>query len=135
MSSRRLLDTNLVVRHLVQGNEPNAAIAARQFAACDRGEITLVLLPTVLAECVFVLESFYEHDRGDIARVLTALLNSPGIEFSEGAVHVDALERYRRSKLHFVDCLLAATAAAEDIPVATLDREFRKFPDVQVELK
>jgi predicted nucleic acid-binding protein len=32
-----------------------------------------------------------------------------------------------------VDCLIAATATAEDIPVATFDQDFRKFADVRVE--
>src|SRR4029077_13508027 len=105
MSDRRLLDTNLIVRHLVHDNEKHAAIAARQFGACDRGEITLVLLPAVLAECVFVLESFYRHARPDIAQVLSSLIDSPGVEISERAVHLGALDRYRQSKLHFVDCL------------------------------
>jgi len=43
------------------------------------------------------------------------------------------LERYRKTKVHFVDCSLAATAAAEDTPVATFDHDFRKFADVRVE--
>jgi len=29
-----------------------------------------VVLPAVLAECVFVLDSFYQHPRGDIATAL-----------------------------------------------------------------
>ena len=32
-----------------------------------------------------------------------------------------------------MDCLLAATVAAEDTPVATFDQDFRKFADVRVE--
>ncbi len=58
MSNRRLLDTNLIVRHLVQDNERHAKIGSRIFAACDRGDLALVVLPSVVAECVFVLESF-----------------------------------------------------------------------------
>jgi predicted nucleic acid-binding protein len=48
-------------------------------------------------------------------------------------IHLGALERYRKTKVHFVDCLLAATAAAEDTPVATFNQDFRKFADVRVE--
>ncbi len=135
MNDRRLVDTNLIVRHLVQDNEKHAAIAARQFAACDRGEITLVLLPTVLAECVFVLESFYGHSRTDIARVLSRLISSPGIELLESDIQLDALDRYRQSKLHFVDCMLAAMAVAKSLPIATFDRGFQKFPEVRMELE
>lgn len=132
MSKRRLIDTNLIVRYLVQDHEKHAKVADNLFTACDRGEVVLVVLPAVLAECVFVLESFYEHPRGAIAAALGALITSPGVEIADAAVHLDALKRYAKTKCHFVDCVLAATAAAEDVPVATFDEGFRKFPDVCV---
>jgi len=93
----------------------------------------IAVLPAVLAECVFVLESFYEHPRGDISSALGRLISSPGVEIGGATIHLDTLERYRKTKVHFVDCLLAATAAAEDTPVATFDQDFRKFADVRVE--
>ena len=134
MSKRRLVDTNLIVRYLVQDHKQHSAIAAKMFDSCARGELTLVLLPTVVAECVFVLESFYKHPRTEIARILGDLISSRGIELADLESHRDALIRYATSKLHFVDCLIAATAAMVSIPVATLDREFRRFSDVHVEL-
>jgi predicted nucleic-acid-binding protein len=93
----------------------------------------IVLLPAVLAECVFVLESFYEQARGDIASALDTLISSHGVEINEVAIHLDALDRYKRTKGHFVDCLIAATASAENTPVATFDQDFRRFGDVRVE--
>ena len=134
MSKRRLVDTNLIVRYLVQDHEKHAKIAGKLFDACDRGEVVLVVLSAVLAECVFVLESFYEQPRGGIAGTLSRLITSPGIEMSEAAIFVDALERYAKTKCHFVDCVIAATAAAEDTPVATFDEDFRKFADVRVKI-
>ena len=133
MSKRRLVDTNLIVRYLVQDHERHAKAAGKLFDACDRGDVVIVVLPAVLAECVFVLESFYEHPRGDIASVLGRLISSPGVEIAGAAIHLDALDRYRRTKIHFVDCLIAATAAAENTAVASFDHDFRKFTDVRVE--
>jgi predicted nucleic-acid-binding protein len=133
MSKRRLVDTNLIVRYLVQDHEKHAKAAGRLFDACDRGDVVIVVLPAVLAECVFVLESFYEHARGDIASTLSTLVSSPGVEINETAIHLDALDRYRQTKVHFVDCLIAATASAQNTPVATFDQDFRKFTDVRVE--
>jgi predicted nucleic-acid-binding protein len=133
VSKRRLVDTNLIVRYLVQDHEKHAKAAGKLFDACDRGDVVIVVLPAVLAECVFVLESFYEHPRGDIASALSTLISSPGVEVNEAGIHLDALDRYRRTKVHFVDCLIAATASAENTPVATFDQDFRKFADVRVE--
>lgn len=133
MSKRRLVDTNLIVRYLVQDNEKHARAAGRLFDACDRGDAVIVLLPAVLAECVFVLESFYGHPRGDIASALSRLISCPGVEIGGATIHLDALDRYRKTKVHFVDCLIAATAAAENMSVASFDQDFRKFIDVHVE--
>ena len=133
MSERRLVDTNLIVRYLVHDNEKHAKAAGRLFDACDRGDLVIVLLPVVLAECVFVLESFYGHARGDIASALGRLISSPGVEIGSASIHLDALDRYRKTKVHFVDCLIAATAATEDMPIASFDRDLRKFNDVRVE--
>jgi predicted nucleic-acid-binding protein len=133
VSKRRLVDTNLIVRYLVQDNERQARKAGKLFDACDHGDVVIVALPAVLAECVFVLESFYQHARGDIASALGRLISSPGVEIGAPATHLDALDRYRKTKVHFVDCLIAATAAAENMSVASFDRDFRKFADVRVE--
>jgi predicted nucleic-acid-binding protein len=133
VSKRRLVDTDLIVRYLVQDHEKHAKAAGKLFDACDRGDLMIVVLPAVLAECVFVLESFYEHARRDIASALGTLISSPGVEINEAAIHLDALDRYRKTKVHFVDCLIAATASAENTPVATFDQDFRQFADVRVE--
>jgi len=132
VSKRRLVDTNLIVRYLVQDHEKHAKAAGKLFDACDRGDVVIVVLPAVLAECVFVLESFYEHPRGDIASALGRLISSPGVEI-DAAINLDALDRHRKTKVHFVDCLIAATAATENMPVASFDQDFRKFTDVRVE--
>lgn len=140
MSKRKLVDTNIIVRflvqdHEVQKNDKHAKAAGRLFDACDRGEVTVVLLPAVLAECVFVLESFYKHPRADIASALSHFVSSPGVEIDAVAVQLDALARFKRTKAHFVDCLIAATAVAEHLPVASFDQDFRKFSDVLVEIE
>jgi predicted nucleic-acid-binding protein len=133
VSKRRLVDSNLIVRYLVQDHEKHAKAAGKLFDACDRGDVVIVMLPAVLAECVFVLESFYEHPRGDITSALGRLISSPGVEMDGAAIHLDALDRYRKTKVHFVDCLIAATAATENMPVASFDQGLRKFTDVRVE--
>lgn len=133
MSKRKLVDTNLIIRYLVQDHEKHAKAAGKLFDACDRGEVIVVLLPTVLAECVFVLESFYGHPRTKIASALSRFVSSPGIEMDEVAIHLDALDRFKKTKVHFVDCLIAANAVTEDLPVASFDHDFHKFGDVRVE--
>jgi predicted nucleic acid-binding protein len=115
--SRRLVDTNVIVRHLTQDHPTHSATADRLFAACDRGELRLIVLPTVLAECVYVLESFYRYSPQRIADVLAVLISSPAIEIDALASQLDALKRYADTNLHYIDCVLATTAIAGGLPV------------------
>jgi hypothetical protein len=78
-------------------------------------------------ECVFVLESFYKFDRAVIAQVLNAVITGSGMEMSDLPIHMDALGRYGRTQMHIVDCALAATAADEELPLATFDQNFKRF--------
>ena len=87
VSKPRLVDTNLIVRYLVQDHEKHSKAARKLVDACDRGDVVIVVLPAVLAECVFVLESFYEHPRGDISSALGRLISSPGVEIGEATIH------------------------------------------------
>lgn len=61
------------------------------------------------------------------------VLRALELRSAENVIHLDALDRYRKTKVHFVDCLIAASAKAEDLPVATFDEDFRKFGDVRIE--
>ena len=70
------------------------------------------MLPVVLTECVFVLESFYGHRRADVASALTRLISRPGVAISNLALQLGARNRYQGTSVHFVECLIAATAAA-----------------------
>ena len=67
------------------------------------------------------------------SRALGRLISSPGVEIGAPTIQLDALDRYRKTKVHFVDCLIAATAAAENMPAASFEQDFRKFSDVRVE--
>ncbi len=131
---KRLVDTNLIVRYLVRDDPKQVALADRLFERCERGDLTMVILPVVLAECVFVLESFYEQARPDIARVLTAMITAPHVEIAAMEICVDALARYAPGRMHFVDCMIAAQAAAFELAVATFDRDFARVADVRIEI-
>ena len=133
MSMRRLIDTNLIIRYLVQDHEKHARAAGKLFDACDRGDVVILVLPVVLAECVFVLEFFLRASTGRYCLRAGAPISSPGVAIGEVSVHIDALNRYQGTKAHFVDCLIAATAVARNVAVATFDQDFRKFDDVRVE--
>ena len=126
-----LLDANVVLRFL-RRDQPVMAAADALFARAERGEVRLVLDSLILAEVVFVLQSYYKVGREAIADTLLDLINSGGgVETNRPALLNEALERYRRHpQVDFGDAMLGALAAAQNIPVASFDRDLDRFSDV-----
>ena len=127
-----LLDANVVLRFLRRDEPGMAAAADALFARAERGEVCLVLDSLILAEVVFVLQSFYKLGHKVIADTLLDLINSGGaVETDRPMLLNDALERYRRHpQVDFGDAMLGALAAEQNIPVASFDRDLDRFKDV-----
>lgn len=128
---RQLVDTNVLARFFT-GEPPEMAVKARGLVErADNGEIVLVVLPVIVAELTYTLESFYEMERKEVATKLLSFLESRGIEAVESTRVMDALARCRDRNVHFADAYLAAAAVDLGNPVASFDRDFDKFKDVR----
>ena len=130
--NRYRLDTNVLVRFLVQDDEKQSPKATALFKQASDGACLLIVGTAVLVETVWVLSSVYDHPREKIAEALTKVLIKPGIRCEDAQTVLDALDRYHDTNLDIVDCLIAAESVAEGDSVATFDRDFRKFADVRV---
>ncbi|HLF92254.1 MAG TPA: PIN domain-containing protein, partial [Planctomycetota bacterium] len=70
------LDTNVLVRFLVEDDPKQSARAAALVKRAVRDQDPLFLSQIVVCETVWVLETAYEFDRGRIAQVLVELLRA-----------------------------------------------------------
>ena len=121
------IDTNVLVRHLT-GDPPE--MAARATAALADEE-QLLLTDLVLAECVYVLESFYEVERHRIAELMRAALALPSIKTVERASLLRALEVYEVDRLDFAEAYLVAQAEATGVgTILTFDRTVDRIATV-----
>ena len=66
------VDTNILVRHLT-GDPPTTAKRATAFLA---GQPELYLADLIVAETVYVLESFYQAPRDQVATAMRSLIVS-----------------------------------------------------------
>jgi predicted nucleic-acid-binding protein len=83
----------------------------------------LLLADLVLAECVYVLESFYEVDRERIAELMRAAIALPSIETPDPDLLLRALEIYERNRLDFAEAYLVAQAEASGVAaILSFDR-------------
>ena len=122
------IDTNILVRHLT-GDPPEMARRATRFLASE-GELLLVDL--VVAETVYVLESFYEAPRPQVADAIRSLLAFDPITCLDPALLLRALEVYEVDRLDFAEAYLVACAERSGVGrVASFDRSIDRVRAVE----
>jgi len=126
-----ILDTNLLVRFLRNDHPRMSPAAAELFDQSVAGKVELYLDTTILAEATFVLTSFYKQDRVEVAEALRDLVTGCRLKVPQTEVALNALDRFKAEPVDFPDALVAALAANQGVPIASFDRDFDRFKDVQ----
>lgn len=121
------LDTNVLIRHLTGDPPEMAARATAALAAADE----LLLVDLVVAECVYVLESFYDVERERVAELMRAAIALPAIKTIDSATLLRALEIYEVDRLDFAEAYLVAQAEATGVSsVLSFDKSIDRVATV-----
>lgn len=120
--ARYLIDTNVILRLLVGDNEDQKNQALKWFDEARKGEKVVILPTIVVAEVVFVLESFYEKEPLEIASILKDLISNVWIDVPERDVLLNIWPPYIQG-LHFVDSFLMASSHAQSVGVLSFDKQ------------
>jgi predicted nucleic acid-binding protein len=124
------IDTNVLVRHLT-GDPPAQARRATHYL--EHGD-ELLLADLILAEVAYVLESFYEVERTQVAATLRAILAFPAIKVLDAELLHRTIEVYEVDRLDFADAYLVASAERTGIGViASFDRSIDRVGTVRRE--
>lgn len=123
-----LLDTNVLIRFFT-GDPPDQARRATAFLAASDD---LLLPDLVVAEIVYVLESFYEVERRRVAELVRAVLGSPAIAVADAELLLRAIEVYEVHRIDFADAYLVATAEVAGVDaIVSFDRAIDRIATVQ----
>jgi predicted nucleic acid-binding protein len=124
------VDTNVLIRHLTGDPPELAARATRYLAAAD----DLLLPDLILAEVAYVLESFYDTPRAQVATTLRAVLAFSAIRVLDADLLQRAVEVYEVHRLDFADAYLVASAERTGVGViASFDRGIDRVTTVRRE--
>jgi predicted nucleic acid-binding protein len=122
------VDTNVLVRHLTGDPPEQAARAAAFLAAADE----LLLADLVVAETVYVLESFYEVPRARVAELVRAIIAFPAVVVLDPVLLLRSLEAYETDRLDFADAYLVAQAERSGVGViASFDKAIDRMTTVR----
>jgi predicted nucleic acid-binding protein len=113
------VDTNVLIRHLT-GDPPDLAARATAFLA----EADELLLPDlIVAEIIYVLESYYEVPTEEVARLVRSAIAFAPIRTLDPALLLRSLEVYETHRIDFAEAYLVASAEAAGIPdIVSFDR-------------
>jgi predicted nucleic-acid-binding protein len=126
------LDTNVLVRFLVQDDADQARVAGAiidQLTAAEPGFVGR----EVLVELVWVLERAYGYTHAEIAGSLDGLLSAIELQIEAADDVGSALELYRKDGFGFADLMIAAAARrAGAAELVTFDRKAAQLPGVRL---
>jgi predicted nucleic-acid-binding protein len=117
------LDTNVLVRFLVEDDAEQTGRAAALIEAAIARDERLYVAEIVLCELVWVLAGAYRCRRSEIAPLLAELTRARHLRLENSDRVVRAIRAYRDSKGDFADYLIREAARESGCTaVATFDR-------------
>ena len=121
------LDTNVLIRFLVQDHAAQSTAARKLVRKCVNEGQTLFVPVTVSLELDWVLRSNFKFEKQAVVQTLSDLLSSAELSFeSESALEL-ALLQYAETSADYSDCLHAALATAANFgPLWTFDKAAAK---------
>lgn len=127
------LDTNVLVRYVVQDDTVQLAAAKRLISRCLAEGLSIFVPVTVVLELEWVLRASFGYVKDDVLKVLSNLFSAAELTFeSERALEV-ALQLYREGSADFADCLhIALTTQAGEQPLWTFDKGAAKVSGAQL---
>lgn len=116
-----MLDTNMILRYLLNDNEEMAEMAERYIHA---GTVRVTV--EVIAEVIYVLRGVYHIERNKVADTVKEFLKL--VSCREAEVIDLAVDTFGNDRnLDFVDCVLYAYHKVQGVEVATFDRKLLKL--------
>lgn len=106
----KALDTNVLVRFLVQDDQKQASIANQLLIDAEATKQPLFVSQLVVLELLWVLKSVYEVSRSDILIALNELLSMSALEFQDQRVVRDFIIDAQHNSYDLPDALIAQVA-------------------------
>src|SRR3989344_4396053 len=122
-----LIDTNLLVRYLVEDDSRKADAVEKLLKDPHKN---LILLDVTFAETIWVLSSFYSLEKEQIINNLSALLDIPSI-IANRKVLQKALDYFANHNISFIDAYQAGFALTGNLEIYSYDKDFDKLADIK----
>ena len=80
-----------------------------------KGEVRIIVPSVVIAELVWVLESFYQLKADAILELIEAIVNTSGLDVTDKSMVISALRLYKNRNIDFIDAWIIEFAKERGI--------------------
>jgi predicted nucleic-acid-binding protein len=125
-------DTNLFLRFLTDDVPAQAEAVESLLRRAAKEEVHLVTTGMVIAEIIWILESFYQLPKPEIQDKVLAILNTPGLDVDGADLLLQAAVWYAEKNVDFIDAFNAVWMMKHDVENAfTFDQKnFKRFEGI-----
>ena len=133
-SKKAVIDTNLLVRYLINDDQKKAEAVDNLLDRAAKGEVRIIVPSVVIAELVWVLESFYQLKADAILELAEAIINTSGLDVTDKSTIIPALRLYKSKSIDFIDAWIIEFAKERGVKtIYTFDkRHFRDIEGIEV---
>lgn len=134
LSDAIFVDTNVFLRFFVADKKALYEKAKTLFAKAEAGEVKLITSEMVIAEIVWVLESYYGFLKKEIGEVINSLLHAGGLKVLNANLVGEAINVYIGNNVDFIDAYNSALIRKKGHTlVATFDRKhYQRLKGIKV---
>ncbi len=126
------LDTNILLRHLLQDDPQQSPRATAFLLRVENGEVEVQLADTVVFEIVFTLQRQYKKSRAGIRTNLLPLLELPGVVLPGKRKFRKVFALYVERNLPFADAYHAVLMEQLHLEeIVSFDTDFGKIPGIR----
>lgn len=128
MPKRFLLDTNLLVRFLIEDDTQKAQAVGNLLGISDD---KLIVTDLAFAEVAWVMVSLYKLPKKEIVQNLASILNFDSLVINRRFL-ANVLEIYSKYNVDFIDAYHAAFMKKHSLKkIYSYDKDFDKFNDLE----
>lgn len=120
------LDTNVLVRHIMQDDSKQAALASALIGKLTNQNPGFITVVSII-ELIWVLQTCFELSRAQLGDLLDRILQASNLKLEQAPLVAAAIKLYRTGNCDFADCLIAKISQSAGCEkIMTFDRNAAK---------
>jgi predicted nucleic acid-binding protein len=128
----KFVDTSIFIRYLTDDIPEKAECCEKLFTKTVGRKEELITSELVIAEIIWVLESYYEETKEDVSKKVEKILNTPNLKCQNRELILRALILYTEKNIDYVDAYNAVFLKSQDLDtIYSYDKQYDRIDGVK----